>query len=97
LTILPEKIAALFLVAPADPDKFSIAQFLPRQPLRVKATLIASTNDPWMQITKAAYWADLWRTNFLPVDNLGHINAESNLGAWPQGIQELQNLTRRLT
>ena len=95
--LLPEKIAALFLVAPADPDKFSITQRLPNRPLKIKATLIASTNDPWMQITKAAYWADVWRTAFLPLDNLGHINAESNLGGWPQGIRELQNLTRQLT
>jgi pimeloyl-ACP methyl ester carboxylesterase len=31
----PEKIAALFLVAPADPDKFGIRHLLPQSPLSV--------------------------------------------------------------
>lgn len=90
----PDKIAALFLVAPADPDKFRIAQRLPKAPLRVPAKIIASSNDPWLTDSKAAYWALQWGTDFLRLKNVGHINSESNLGFWPEGIQLLQQLLR---
>jgi predicted alpha/beta hydrolase family esterase len=90
----PDKIAVLFLVAPADPDKFRIAQRLPQTPLQVPATIIASSNDPWLTDSKAAYWALQWGTDFLRLNNVGHINSESNLGFWPEGIQLLQQLLR---
>lgn len=91
----PEKIAALFLVAPADPDKFKIAEQLPQHLLRVPAKIIASSNDPWMTDSKAAYWALQWGADFLRLKNVGHINSESNLGVWPEGIQQLQQLLRK--
>lgn len=90
----PAKIAALFLVAPADPDKFRIAKHLPQAPLRVPAKIIASSNDPWLTDSKAAYWALQWGTDFLRLKNVGHINSESHLGFWPEGIQLLQQLLR---
>lgn len=93
---LPEKIHALFLVAPADPDKFQIAKRLPQRPLRVPAKMIASSNDPWLTDTKAAYWALQWGADFLRLKNVGHINSESNLGHWPEGIQQLQQLVRKI-
>lgn len=92
----PEKIAALFLVAPADPDKFKIAQQLPQHLLRVPAKIIASSNDPWMTDGKAAYWALQWGADFLRLKDVGHINSESNLGLWPEGIQHLQQLIRKV-
>lgn len=92
---LPEKIAALFLVAPADPDKFHIAGRLPQTFLPVPATIIASSNDPWLTDSKAAYWALQWGADFLRLKNVGHINSESNLGVWPEGITQLQQLLRK--
>jgi predicted alpha/beta hydrolase family esterase len=91
----PEKIAALFLVAPADPDKFIIAHLLPQTALAVPAKIIASSNDPWLTETKAAYWALLWSADFLRLKNVGHINSESQLGSWPEGIRELNGLLRK--
>ncbi|MES2673925.1 MAG: alpha/beta hydrolase [Pseudomonadota bacterium] len=91
----PEKIAALLLVAPADPDKFSIAHQLPQSPLSPPTKIIASSNDPWMSDNKAAYWALQWSADFLRLNNAGHINSESNLGMWPEGVQELHQLVRR--
>jgi predicted alpha/beta hydrolase family esterase len=90
----PSKIAVLFLVAPADPDKFHLAQRLPQNPLPVPAKIIASSNDPWLTESKAAYWALQWGTDFLRLKDVGHINSDSNLGLWPQGIQLLQQLLR---
>lgn len=91
----PEKIAALFLVAPADPDKFHIAAQLPQHPLPVPAQIIASSNDPWLTETKAAYWALLWGADYLRFKNVGHINSASNLGDWPEGVTQLQRLLRK--
>ncbi len=88
----PEKIAALFLVAPADPDKFQIAQRLPQQPLPVPAQIIASSNDPWLTETKAAFWALQWGADYFRFKNVGHINSASNLGDWAEGITHLQRL-----
>jgi uncharacterized protein len=92
----PEKIAALFLVAPADPDKFHIAQQLPQQPLPVPTQIIASSNDPWLAEAKAAYWALLWGADYFRYKNVGHINSASNLGNWPEGITHLQRLLRKV-
>lgn len=91
----PEKIAALFLVAPADPDKFQIASQLPQRPLPVPAQIIASSNDPWLTEAKAAYWALLWGADYFRYKNVGHINSESNLGNWAEGIAHLQRLLRK--
>ncbi len=92
----PEKVAALFLVAPADPDKFSISAQLPGSSLNKPAKLIASSNDPWLLDSKAAYLALQWGTDFLRLKDLGHINSDSNLGFWPEGLAELQQLIRHL-
>jgi len=92
----PEKIAALFLAAPADPNKFGITEQLPQNFLSVPTKIIASSNDPWMSEHKAAYWALLWGADYLRIKNVGHINSQSNLGDWPQGIQELNGLIRNI-
>lgn len=91
----PEKIAALFLVAPADPDKFGIAQQLPQDFLAAPTKVIASSNDPWLTETKAASWALTWGADYLRLKNVGHINSESNLGLWQEGITQLHQLVRK--
>lgn len=91
----PEKIAALFLVAPADPDKFGIRHLLPKSHLGVHSKLIASSNDPWLTESKAAYLALQWGADFLRLKDVGHINSQSNLGIWPEGLRELELLIRK--
>lgn len=91
----PTKVAAVLLVAPADPDKFGIAQQLPQDFLPVPATVIASSNDPWMTEHKAAYWALLWGADYLRIKQVGHINSDSHLGLWPEGINQLRSLLSR--
>lgn len=88
----PQWVEKLLLVAPADPDKFHIAQRLPQTPLSVPTQLIASSNDPWMKESKAALWAQTWGAEYLCIDNLGHINSDSNIGIWPEGLQQLAKL-----
>ena len=73
---------ALF-VAPAEPDKFGVAELLPHRRLVVPSTLIASQNDPWMSAASAARWAGRWGSSLSNLGPVGHINAESGFGPFP--------------
>jgi predicted alpha/beta hydrolase family esterase len=88
----PGAVAGMLLVAPADPDKFGVAQVFPQAQLACPSILIGSTNDPWMRIGNAALWAARWGSRFIDAGALGHINAESQLGDWPFGLLQLQAL-----
>ena len=88
----PEHVAGLLLVAPADPDKFGIAAQLPQQRLPCPSIMIASTDDPWMSAPRAEQWARRWGSIFVNGGALGHINAESQLGDWLFGQQQLRKL-----
>lgn len=85
-------LAGALLVAPADPEKFGVADILRDARLPCPAIVIGSSNDPWMASHRAAYWADSWGCGFVNAGALGHINAESNLGDWEQGLQHFQTL-----
>ncbi|RYG04365.1 MAG: hypothetical protein EOO07_30985, partial [Chitinophagaceae bacterium] len=50
-------------------------------------------NDPWIEASKAAFLALLWGADFLRLKQLGHINSDSNIGFWGEGITELSGLT----
>jgi uncharacterized protein len=73
---------ALF-VAPAEPDKFGLAEALPHQRLARRSRLIASSNDPWMSAASAARWAHRWGASYSNLGAVGHINAESGFGPLP--------------
>jgi len=85
-------LAGALLVAPADPKKFGVADVLRDARLPYPAIVIGSTDDPWMANYRAAYWADNWGCGFLNAGALGHINAESELGDWEQGLQQFKHL-----
>ncbi|MBV7536978.1 alpha/beta hydrolase [Duganella sp. sic0402] len=85
----PANVVGVLLVAPADPDKFNVAQLLPQQALPVSSIMVGSTNDPWMAAPRAEQWAHRWHSRFINGGPLGHINAESGLGDWPEGLETL--------
>ncbi|MES2935694.1 MAG: alpha/beta hydrolase [Pseudomonadota bacterium] len=87
-------VVAALLVAPADPVKFGVADALRQGRLPFPSTLVGSTNDPWMSANAAAAWAGQWGSHFVNAGALGHINAESGLGDWPEGMALLANLSR---
>ncbi|MGD9668865.1 MAG: RBBP9/YdeN family alpha/beta hydrolase [Hyphomicrobiaceae bacterium] len=92
-----DHISGLMLVAPADPDKFGAATYLPERPLGVPAVLVASTNDPWMRFDRAVDWADTWGAELINLGPAGHINTQSGFGPWPQGLSILRELRRDAT
>jgi predicted alpha/beta hydrolase family esterase len=76
-------IREALLVAPAEPDKFGIAEALPHQRLPRRSRLIASSTDPWMSAASAARWAHRWGASFSNLGPVGHINAEAGFGPLP--------------
>ncbi|QSR72167.1 RBBP9/YdeN family alpha/beta hydrolase [Aeromonas jandaei] len=91
----PEKVASLFLVAPADPARFGIVDERLEGLLQVSAQLVASRNDPWMSYERAEYWSRQWQVPLFDAGNAGHINAQSGHGDWHQGLELLGSLYRR--
>ncbi|MBP0618617.1 RBBP9/YdeN family alpha/beta hydrolase [Cupriavidus consociatus] len=92
----PAGIAGALLVAPADPDKFGVASLLPTYRLPFPTILVASRNDPWMPQRTAFSWGTLWGSELVDAGNLAHINADSGLGDWADGLALLGTLVQRI-
>jgi uncharacterized protein len=95
------------LVAPADPERFtpsglraerywdtnlSVKPLIPTQKLNCPSLIIASDDDPWMQISKAKEWGELWGSQLEILSAAGHINTASGYGPWPAGLERFQKL-----
>lgn len=92
-----DKIAAVLMVAPADPEKFNLVGQLPAQAQACPSFIVASDNDPWMQASKAQALAQQWGAGFTLLHGCGHINSDSGLGYWQQGVHFLAQLTAVLS
>lgn len=97
------KIAGAFLVAPPNPDRPdfpSVAHSfrgVSRKKLLCKSILIASTDDPYGDIHYTQQCADDWGCRFVSIGAKGHINAASQLGEWPEGMNLLTEFVNSLT
>jgi hypothetical protein len=89
-------LAALLLVAPADPDKFGVAALLPQGPLRLPSTLVLSANDPWLAAPQGRYWAQRWGSTCINLGEAGHINVASGFRTLPLARHWVQASARRL-
>lgn len=85
-------IAGALMVAPADPEKFGVAEVLRGRALPFPALVLGSTTDPWMTHERAEYWAGQWGAQYRCLGAVGHINAETGLGDWPEGLALLDSL-----
>lgn len=94
-SLVADRISGALLVAPADPEKFAIADEVPRDPLPFPSVVVASTNDPWMSLRSAVYWAGRWGADLVNLGAAGHINAQSGFGSWPEGLALLDRVRRR--
>jgi predicted alpha/beta hydrolase family esterase len=94
----PPALAGALLVAPPDPARAdtptAIADFspAPRHPFRTRGMVVYSSNDPYAEEAYALSMAEAWGLEPVRVGPLGHINAESGLGDWPQGLALLDRL-----
>ncbi|MES2947973.1 MAG: alpha/beta hydrolase [Pseudomonadota bacterium] len=98
-THLPPQAAAriqgALLVAPADPERRGVlADFapVPYQALPYRSVLVASSNDPYCPVRTAGAYARAWGSEFVRLQNAGHINVEAGFGPWPLGLALLHSL-----
>ena len=96
------RVAAAFLVAPGDVEQPELAARLPtwqpvaRQPLPFPSLLVVSHNDPYCRLERAVAWSRDWGSDCLDLGHRGHINADSGLGDWPEGLTHLTRLLASL-
>lgn len=91
----PERIRGALFVAPADPARFNEPASRLSFPLDFPSHVVASSNDPWVNIDTAAYYATHWGSEFSNIGLAGHINVDSGHGPWPQGKQFFKALQQR--
>lgn len=92
------RIRGALLVAPSDPD----GPNYPRGPkgfgpvllrrLPFPSIVVASSNDPYVHPAKARRFASAWQSDFVLVEDAGHINAASGHGPWPEGLALVEGL-----
>ena len=86
------------LVAPSDPESikydFPATGFapLPLLPLPFKSIVVASEDDPWVLIERAALFAQNWGSEFINIGKAGHINVASGHSQWEEGLSILQTI-----
>jgi len=94
------RVQGALLVAPGDVERPELSDRLPgwapisRQPLPFKSILVGSQNDPYCRADRAQALAQDWGAQWLDLGLAGHINADTSLGAWPQGHALLQTLMK---
>lgn len=65
---------------------------LPSRQLPFRSTIVASTDDPYGSAAYARACANAWGSGFVEAGARGHLNADSGLGAWPEGYRLLEAL-----
>jgi len=86
------------LVAPGDAEREELRPILTSwapialQALPFKTQLVASRNDPYGGFERASSFAKAWGSEWVDMGECGHINAQSGLGDWPQGLALLNQL-----
>ena len=94
------KVDGALLVAPSDvaashlEDVLSSWRPIELKALPFKSILIGSQNDPDCSAKRAAHFAKCWGSRYHNVGECGQLNAESNLGDWPEGHAFLNELMK---
>ena len=92
------RVAAALLVAPGDPEREELRAVLKSwspivlQRLPFPSVLLGSQDDPYCSFARAQRFAQSWGSRFIDYGHRGHINADSNLGDWPEGLALLEQL-----
>lgn len=94
-------ISGALLVAPPDINLIKSRNLaegfspLPEIRLPFKSIVVASNNDPYASSETAEKYAQMWGSWYINIGNKGHINADSNIGFWPEGLKILHLLTNQ--
>ncbi len=85
-------VRGALLVAPADTDRRPFFDAVPLRPLPFPSILVASDDDPHLELERARLFARHWGSRFVDIGRAGHINVESGFGPWPEGEALLAEL-----
>lgn len=90
------KIIGALMVSPSDMDAPNFPKEItgfapmPLKPLEFKAIVVVSSNDPWVGLERAEYFAKCWQAELVNIGAYGHINADAGYGEWPKGEELLK-------
>jgi predicted alpha/beta hydrolase family esterase len=93
-----DKVRGALLVAPPDVDALDadprIRDFrpLPRLRLPFPTIIVASRDDPYAPFARSEQMAACWGSDLVDAGKAGHLNAESGLYEWTQGLRLLAGL-----
>ena len=91
-------IKGALLVGPSDIEApvytFEAKGFapIPLERIPFPTIVVASTNDVWVSLERASFFAAHWGSELVNVGEAGHINAVSGYGPWPAGLEILSRL-----
>jgi hypothetical protein len=93
-------IAGALLVAPADVEGNWAGEGslyrrfapIPMMRLPFASIVVASTNDPYLSISRAQELAQAWGSRLHVVGALGHVGSDAKLGNWEPGLKLLDGL-----
>jgi predicted alpha/beta hydrolase family esterase len=92
------RVCGALLVAPSDPEASSFPPGptgfapMPLQRFPFRSVVVASSDDPFVTVSRAQLFAKAWGSEFVMIGKAGHINSDSALGDWPQGLALLRSL-----
>jgi len=96
-------VLGAFLVAPSDveapnyPIEGRTFSYMPLSKLPFPSIVVASTNDEYVSVERAAKFAKACGSKLVMIGDAGHINANSGYGPWPEGEEMLLEFCRSLS
>lgn len=91
-------VRAAMLVAVPDPESPAFPKTavgfdnIPLKPLGFNSLVVVSSDDVFGSVAHAQKCAAAWESRLVNIGTKGHINAQSNLGSWQEGVALLQTL-----
>ena len=96
-----QRVVGALLVVPPDieradmPPQVQAWAPIQRRPLPFASTVVLSADDPFCAPERGQQLAAGWGSRTVTLGRADHINADSGLGDWPEGLALLQDLQRR--
>jgi predicted alpha/beta hydrolase family esterase len=95
------RVAGALLVAPPDTEREDMPPNLfnwrpiVREPLPFASLAVVSRDDPFCVLPRAHAMTAAWGSEFVEIGARGHINGDSGLGDWSEGLALLARLADR--
>ncbi|WP_280153520.1 alpha/beta hydrolase [Piscinibacter sp. XHJ-5] len=96
-----ERVGGALLVAPPDTERADMPPQLfnwrpvTREQLPFASIAVISSNDPYCANERGRAMATAWGSEIIDIGARGHINGESGLGDWPEGLALLRRIAER--